>query len=124
MNYNANFDIDLREGIIKEKEIESILRGTIEVKSDSWTRKTGNICVEYRSRGKDSGIRTTEADWWLFNVLDSKGLIEYSILIPTLKLQQITEPLIAAGRTKDVGDSNTSKSVLIPLDELLNFRKK
>ena len=38
----------------------------IEVKEDLLYSKTGNVAVEYRSRGKDSGITTTESEWWIY----------------------------------------------------------
>ena len=36
---------------------------TYEVKTDVFS-DTGNLFVEYTSRGKDTGIRITKADWW------------------------------------------------------------
>lgn len=38
----------------------------IEVKEDLMFSKTGNVAVETRSRGKDSGITTTESEWWVY----------------------------------------------------------
>ena len=53
------FDIDLEYGTIREEKVADMLTNKkIEVKSekDLW-QKTGNICIEYESWGKPSGIR-------------------------------------------------------------------
>lgn len=44
-------------------------RRTAEVKNDLQFSKTGNVAIEYVSRGKPSGISTSKADIW-FYVLD------------------------------------------------------
>ena len=41
---------------------------TIEVKSDRRTKETGNLFIEYESRGKPSGISTTKADVWFYYI--------------------------------------------------------
>ena len=54
------FDIDLQYGTIKEEKIiDMFVNKKIEVKSERgmWM-KTGNICIEYESYGKPSGIIT------------------------------------------------------------------
>ena len=64
------FDIDLQYGTIKEEKIiDMFVNKKIEVKSERgmWM-KTGNICIEYESYGKPSGIITTEADFWFHNL--------------------------------------------------------
>ena len=53
------FDLDLQYGSIREDKIADMLTNKkIEVKSerDIW-QKSGNICIEYESWGKPSGIR-------------------------------------------------------------------
>ena len=52
------FDLDLQYGEVREDRVAEMLQDKkIEVKSekDLW-QKTGNICVEYQSWGKPSGI--------------------------------------------------------------------
>ena len=64
------FDIDLEYGEIREDKIKDMLTGKkIEVKSEKgmWM-KTGNICIEYESWNKPSGIRATESDYWFHNL--------------------------------------------------------
>ena len=60
------FDIDLQFGSIREDKIADMLTNKkIEVKSErgKWM-ETGNICIEYQSYGKPSGIEATAADFW------------------------------------------------------------
>ena len=64
------FDIDLQFGSIREDKIADMLTNKkIEVKSErgKWM-ETGNICIEYQSYGKPSGIEATEADFWFHNL--------------------------------------------------------
>jgi len=57
LNYNNDFKYDLKIGQVGETMLNEILHdSTIEVKRDSWIGRTGNIAVEYQSRGKPSGI--------------------------------------------------------------------
>jgi len=56
------FDLDLEYGSIREDRIADMLTNKkIEVKSERgmWM-KTGNICIEYQSYGKPSGIEATK----------------------------------------------------------------
>lgn len=57
----------------------------IEVKEDLLFSKTGNIAVEYRSRGKDSGITTTEASHWIYVLGDEYYVIHVANLRKLLK---------------------------------------
>ena len=64
------FDLDLMYGEIREEKIAAMLTDKkVEVKSerDIW-QNTGNICIEYESWGKPSGIRATESDYWFHNL--------------------------------------------------------
>ena len=66
MNFNNDFRYDLEVGKEGERIIDSLFKDKLlEVKRDSWVAKSGNIAIEYESRGKPSGIATTEADYWV-----------------------------------------------------------
>lgn len=52
---------------------------TIEVKEDFTCKQTGNVGVEYECRGKDSGIRVSKADYYLYKVHRPDGKIEVLI---------------------------------------------
>jgi len=113
LNYNSDFKYDLLVGQIKEQELGEVLAGKkIEVKRDLMTPRTGNVYVEFRSRGKLSGISTTEADWYCFAINSSFILIETSIL------KKICRRHYKKGRIFKGGDNNTSEGFLIPIMEL------
>lgn len=111
MNYNNDFSHDLALGQLGEDYVGEILsNSTIEVKSDLQAHKTGNVYVEYESRGKPSGISTSQAEYWAFVI---SGRV---VILPTAQLKKIARLYFkpVAG-----GDNNTSKGVLIPLTALL-----
>lgn len=53
---------------------------TYEVKNDLMCGKTGNFALEYECRGKPSGIETTEADYWVYNLDDGVYMIPVDAL--------------------------------------------
>lgn len=122
-NDNSKFDIDLNYGQILEKQVADILQGkTIEVKSerDIWI-DTGNIAIEFESRGKKSGIAVTEADYWFHNLtktVDGEPVILSTIILPV----QMLKRYILANRPRVVkgGDNNTSKLFLINLHDFFD----
>lgn len=58
---------------------------TIEVKEDVRTKDTGNVVIECESRGKPSGIMTTNADFWVFRVHTNEGIRNLLFKIKDLK---------------------------------------
>lgn len=114
MNYNNDFKYDLKVGQTKEKELGDIFKDkTIEVKYDLQALRTGNVYVEYYSRGKQSGISTTKADYYCFAFGDTFHLIT------TSSLKKKCRKYIGTDRDKLGGDNNTSKGILLPIKELL-----
>lgn len=121
MNYNNDFKYDLKIGQVGETMLNEILHdSTIEVKRDSWIGRTGNIAVEYQSRGKPSGISTTKASHWCF-IFSNEFNDEVMIIIETERLKRISRIFYNKGNVKLMGDNNTSKSVLIPAEKIINF---
>lgn len=86
----------------------------VEVKSDRLARKTGNVFVEFESRGKESGIITTTADWWVIELGE-----DVFIIMPTSRLREITNNKLKSRGYVRGGDGGTSKGVLIPIFEVL-----
>ena len=120
MEYNNDFKFDLSRGKIGEEHLAKILEDkTLEVKTDSWIGRTQNIAVEYESRGKPSGIATTEADYWAF-VFDGRYNKEVILIMDTERLRKIARDYYTRGSIKKMGDNNTSVAVLIPLCELIS----
>ena len=114
------FDLDLQYGSIREDKIADMLTNKkIEVKSerDIW-QKSGNICIEYESWGKPSGIRATESDYWFHNLCIGKD--EYCTLVFTTDtLRQIVDKL-ATLNTVSGGDNNASRMFLVNLQKLFS----
>ena len=116
MKHNNDFKYDLKIGQIKEKELADILENKkIEVKYDLQATDTGNVFVEYESRGKPSGISTTESDYYCFAI----GVC--FVLIKTEYLKDICRTFL--GSTKDIfgGDSNSSKGILLPISAFFSY---
>jgi len=114
------FDLDLTYGEIREKKIAAMLTDKkVEVKSerDIW-QNTGNICIEYESWGKPSGIRATESDYWFHNLCI--GDDEYCTLVfKTDTLKKIVDKLDTF-KTVSGGDSNASRMYLVNLQKLFS----
>ena len=91
----------------------------IEVKSerDLW-QKTGNICIEYKSYGKPSGIDATESDYWFHNLCI--GDDEYCTLVfNTATLKKIVKRLDSF-KTVSGGDNRASQMYLLNLQKLFS----
>ncbi len=115
MNYNSDFKYDLQLGQLGEKHLGNILDNEkVEVKTDYQASDTGNLFIEYLSRGKESGIITTEATWFAFIVSNEK-----IILVSTNKLKKLCRPYLNTKRDVKGGDDNTSKGILLPIKDLL-----
>ena len=113
MEYNNDFRYDLKVGQVAEELLAELLTNKkIEVKRDLRAIETGNIYVEYFSRGKASGISKSEADFYCFCFGDTYHLIE------TLILKNRCRKYLNTNRDKSGGDSNTSKGILLPITEL------
>jgi len=111
----SKFDLDLKFGEKWEDFTANALR-TAEVKTekDMWKR-TGNICIEYQSYGKPSGIEATESDLWIHN-LTHKGEFIMGFILPTDKLKKVYKE----GRKVSGGDNNASSIYLLKIEELIS----
>lgn len=109
-------------GQLKEQEIAQIFSNKkIEVKTDFLAQETGNIALEYESRGKPSGISTTEADFYAY-CLPRANCKDIIIFLEINELKRIAREYWSKGNIKKMGDENTSVSVLIPLKKLFENR--
>jgi hypothetical protein len=114
MDYRSDFEYDLKVGQVAEKELGEILENkTIEVKRDLLTAKTGNVFIEYSSRGKPSGIATTKSDFYCIVIEDT------FIILPTKLLKKKGRPYLNTNRDVLGGDDNTSKGILLPVIDLI-----
>ena len=117
-----NFKLDLDKGkqgedyVVKaytNKEIKA------ETKVDFRCQETGNIFVEFKSRGKESGILVTTADIWNYVLPKKEDTFPLIITIATTKLKQ----MIKDKKYKTVlgGDNKSSVGYLIPKEDLIQL---
>jgi hypothetical protein len=123
--YFPDFDIDLERGQIQEQLVRRLISNdpghlTVEVKGDYRAQSTLNHYVEVQQRGRDgawrdSGVRTTKADYWNVALADSTV-----IMVPTPKVRALAEAAMDAGnwREMDRGD-NPTRGALVPLSKLV-----
>jgi hypothetical protein len=91
-----------------------MLKARIEVKSDGKCQSTGNLFVEYKQKGRPSGLATTEAQRWAF---------EYApdcwIIVPTQRLRGLCRLAYKQKRIQKGGDHNEYEGVLLPIQWLV-----
>ena len=119
-----DFDLDLKFGEFHEQLLFQALSKTgnvtVEVKTDRLAAKTGNLAVEFRYRGRPSGIQTTKSDEYFFVIVEQDGSIRYRLNIPTAKLKKIAYRRYLNGLTTTGGQYNATEMILIPIIDLLN----
>lgn len=112
----GDFVGDLRRGREQEKLVNDVFNGdNFEVKSDYMAHRTGNIAVELMSRGKDSGIRTTESHHWVYKIVKA----DLIFILTTSKLKAFIDANMDNYKIVMGGDNNTSMMILIPIKDLI-----
>ena len=111
----TKFEKDLAYGKKHEKMVMKSLE-KYELKTDRMAHKTGNVYVEFQSRGKDSGIKVSNAGTWIFKIVSAKDTHLFSIQIPLTRLKKLvsTDYRVVPG-----GDNLTSRGYLVPLTDLI-----
>ena len=118
MKYSSSFQYDLKIGEAAEDWVNDLFSNgkKIEVKNDLMAHKTGNIYIEFQSRGKPSGLAKTIADYWIYRINQS----DFALIIEVNKLKQVCREFYKSGKYLKVGgDDNTSKGFLIPIHVLI-----
>lgn len=109
----SKFDIDLSYGKDREHRFSELIHSTIEVKSDRKAHKTGNVYVEYESRGKPGGIDATAASVWAQEVDE-----DVFVVMPVLRMKELVRRRLERYGPVLGGDGHTSKGVLLRVSEL------
>ena len=99
--YNKGYDIVVPE-----------VNKTIEVKYDYMSEKTGNYMFETEYDGKESGLTTTTANWWVHVDNDIMIWIQPSVLEFILKDYKVI-------KMSAIGDSKEKSGYLIPKNKLI-----
>ena len=114
----TQFNEDLKYGKKHEKLVMKS-RENYELKTDRLACKTGNVFVEFESRKKESGIKTSKADIWIFKIVDKSDKHLFSIEIPLDRLRK--KVYNSTYRIVAGGDNLTSKGYLVPLQDLVSI---
>ena len=116
-----NFRYCLEKGKLGEDLVNKLLNKeiTFEVKTDFMCKDTGNVFVEYKSRGKDSGIKISTAIYWVFVLPYNETDFPNLQFIPLVKLKKLIET--KKYKIVNGGDALTSKGYLIPKEDLLTL---
>lgn len=101
-----SFNHDNKHDISYTKNGKSL---TLEVKTDYQWQDTGNVAVEYESRGKSSCICSSVADYWCYVLGEDLCFIKRADLIKDI--------IKSNYRRVSGGDEHTSRLVLIPLEK-------
>ncbi|MEY4282253.1 MAG: uncultured phage MedDCM-OCT-S30-C28 [Bacteroidota bacterium] len=122
MKYSSSFSHDLAFGEQAEDWVNDLFNNPskikIEVKHDRIAHKTGNVFIEYESRGQKSGIATTDADYWIYKIERTNC----SIILPTDYLKNRLRNYYQLDMYKsNGGDDNTSKGFLVPISVLMTI---
>lgn len=121
---HGDWDIDLEFGEYHETRVRTIFEmegKTIEVKADKAWHTTGNVAIEYRFRGRPSGLQTTKAKWWC-TVLTNKENPKESDMIILWRVEELKFHLNRMWdklRKVDAGYMKASRVVLVPVKDFL-----
>lgn len=91
-----------------------------EVKEDSTCERTGNIGLEFSCRGKDSGIRTSQSDFYVYKVHTPYHAVMYILLKTSTLKKMIADHVyhrIIIGGDKD----SNSKCYLFHYEDVVKF---
>lgn len=99
---------------INTKEADIEVSALIEVKRDRMAKRTGNIAIEITYKGKPSGISTSKAAIWVWEV-DGTYWWAY-----TLDLKKWLAANTDKCELKNGGDKNASELVIIPMFTFVN----
>ncbi|HEV3006375.1 MAG TPA: hypothetical protein VGX78_18030 [Pirellulales bacterium] len=90
-----------------------LLMTKIEVKHDLAAPATGHVAIEVESRGRPSGIVTSQADYWVL------VFAEQAVVVRTSTLR---ERVLAGGlRRQDCGEDGSTVVCLLPVDQLVQL---
>jgi len=93
---------------------------TMEIKQDFMFEKTGNVAIEFKSRGKLSGVSSSTANFWCY-ILKDKLYIS-----PLVNVREKLNKYLFSKEIRVVsgGDNRSSQLLLIPLDKFYKIFKE
>lgn len=125
-NRDAKFDIQLAAALVAERRLGEIFAAAkfekIELKTETWQwRRTGNLAIEYRQRGKPSGIAVTQADYWVHELCEDDGATVGYFVIPVERLKRLARAAYRAGNHRTGGDNGEFEMVLLSVRDLFGL---
>ena len=118
MKYSRSFNHDVKVGLLGEDWAKEFFSGEfkLEVKFDSMAHASGNLFIEYSSRGKPSGIAATDAEYYLYIIAE----FNYAIILNVENLKERLRYYYKHNMyIRNGGDDDTSVGFLVPIQELL-----
>lgn len=118
--YTSAFDFMVEKARVRENALARLYSDNdlkVELKSDEAWGSTGNIAIEYSSKGKPSGIAVTEADVWVQELYDAHSMLvaRMQFHMPTLKA--ICRVAKAEGKVRLGGKEHDCMNVILsPFD--------
>ena len=111
-------DVRKRAGNFKDYDFEVDFpkkTETFELKEDFYCKKSGNVAVEYESRGKESGIKASKAMWWVYKLHLPEKPSDTCVWVLWRKANLLKEVLKEKHPCKEGGDKGSrTKMSLIP----------
>jgi hypothetical protein len=139
-NDDEKWDFNLEPKLINGKLMEVLVYDTLvnpdlkfEVKSENKNKwgLTGNIYIEFQQmkgdKWVDSGIATTESDYWIIVLKDYDNVkIESTIIIGTYKLKKRIKRLYKAGKIiidgkPETKDGRATRGYIVPIQHLFLY---
>ena len=122
-SYLQPFYTNINKIEVKFKEYDLICDNEIkyEVKSDRLSYKTGNVAIEYMCNNKESGITSTQSDYYGYFIIKSPD--DYDLyIIPTEYIKNIIKDK-KYKRTVKGGDGYKSQMYLFDLSIFKDYKK-
>jgi hypothetical protein len=105
------FDMDLKHGEARETAfVKALTSCYVEHKCDQKVRRTGNVFVELRQKGRPSGINTTNSDYYAIEYADDAWIVVRTSLLKALARRC---PVTRGG------DFNQYEGALVPITYLI-----
>lgn len=95
------------------ESFDLLLMTKVEVKHDLAAAATGQLAIEIESGGHDSGIVTSDADYWLL-AFDGHGVL--------IRSETLREHVLTGGlRQKTCGQDGSAVVCLLPVERLMEL---
>lgn len=121
VNYKGLKNYIIKKGKFKPYDIRDLETNIkYEVKTDRYTHKTGNMCIEFMCNNQPSGITSTEAEWYAYWIYRPDGKDElYEIPVADIK-EMIKQKKYF--REQNGGDGFRSKFYLIKKEHFEKYK--